>query len=437
MAGTWDDFAAAPAADPWSEFAPVAGPTKAPGSFMGVPTSLPSPAEAGKRLLGIPEAALALGSRAVAYPLGIAAGLGQTLRQHMPWGDKTVYASQPGTPERQEEEAQRDIEQFREGRKGAENALSFAPRSDTGKEMTGAVGDTLGRVTTPLQWLGDKSGAAGAWLSKQTGAPPAAQERVRGLFEELGPIAATAGVGQLLKGARAAAAARGTTMAANAEEAGTALAAAKKAETVASARGTFGAERANQVRSMEYLVNAEKLGELTPEMTEQIRALRGTPEWTEATQNVARNYLEKFQGEGGRVAAAKKALEEANALDEGALKQQIMSPAEAKAQVMARVKRYVAPGVGTAVGTFIGGPLGGAVGALAGAGTRPMNQALLRMAKHPAVASRIAGALQTIAGNPEATALTPQTAALITALRRSPSAAPWLEFAPAAAEEPP
>ncbi len=124
------------------------------------------------------DLALALGSRAVAYPLGVAAAAGKFLS---PWERAKVVAAPGETPEQTEEaRTARAWKAAGEQRHAVEQALTYEPRTENAR---GAM-DILATLTKPVRWLGEKAGNAAAAGAEKFGETPAQQERARALAEE-------------------------------------------------------------------------------------------------------------------------------------------------------------------------------------------------------------------------------------------------------------
>jgi hypothetical protein len=183
-----------------------------------------------------------------------------------------------------------------------------------------------------------------------------------------------------------------------------ARAGAKAAEEVAadlaSKAGKVGGETQKGSRYVENLMRLEAT--MTPEQRALYQELQASGVVPNLQQTVAQGTLEGLPGQAATIASRRAELSAAQAAAPEAVASrtaQLLSPAEAKAQIAARLWRYGPPVIGSAVGTAMGGPVGTAVGALAGAGTRPAVQALRRMVKTPAVQKKIGDAMQRIGDN--------------------------------------
>jgi hypothetical protein len=171
-----------------------------------------------------------------------------------------------------------------------------------------------------------------------------------------------------------------------------ARAGAKAAEEVAadlaSKAGKVGGETQKGSRYVENLMRLEAT--MTPEQRALYQELQASGVVPNLQQTVAQGTLEGLPGQAATIASRRAELSAAQAAAPEAVASrtaQLLSPAEAKAQIAARLWRYGPPVIGSAVGTAVGGPVGTAVGALAGAGTRP------------AVQKKIGDAMQRIGDN--------------------------------------
>jgi hypothetical protein len=181
------------------------------------------------------------------------------------------------------------------------------------------------------------------------------------------------------------------------------------AELTASLRGKYGAQAAkasNLLETGNQLV--DDLG-VSAETKARLASKLASPEAGELREVTARNVLEDFEGQAATTIKAKAAFKDAadsQAARAAAKADELLSPAEAIAQVKARAARYGAPAVGRVVGGTIGTVLGGLpgtavgalagdmVGSLAGGQLRPSLQAVKRMFEHPAVVKAFFGAVK-------------------------------------------
>lgn len=157
-------------------------------------------------------------------------------------------------------------------------------------------------------------------------------------------------------------------------------AALQAASETASARSAAGNAAQNAYRQLEHLRELGAKGALTPEQTQVVSLLE--KELAEkaaekllpaaaAKESTAKAYQEMIENEAER--AAKLAAEK-------------LSGKEAKAQLMARVKRYGPAAAGGILGDMMFPGLGGQVGgAAAGLVLRPAIRSMANLAKNPAV----------------------------------------------------
>lgn len=182
------------------------------------------------------------------------------------------------------------------------------------------------------------------------------------------------------------------------------------AELTASLRGKYGAQAAkasNLLETGNQLV--DDLG-VSAETKAKLAAKLASPEAGELREVTARNVLEDFAGQADTTLKAKAAFQEAadsQATRAAEKAGELLSPAEAIAQVKARAARYGAPAIGRVVGGTLGTVLGGLpgtavgalagdmVGSLAGGQLRPSLLAVKRMFEHPAVVKAFYGAVKT------------------------------------------
>jgi hypothetical protein len=164
-------------------------------------------------------------------------------------------------------------------------------------------------------------------------------------------------------------------------------------KAIASARGSYGNARANESRAIEVLLRAEATGSLSPTEAEQLAKLKASPEWAETIRNVARNYMDDFGGLASTTTDAKAAFQTAaqgREQDIAARTSDLLSGGEAKAQLMARLKRYGPMGIaGGIAGHVVGGPFGALLGGASGAAVRPMLHAVRRAYQSPAVQTAV------------------------------------------------
>jgi hypothetical protein len=321
----------------------------------------------------------------------------------MGWGDEGAAGIAALLPFTDREAAHGDTvgDRYRNAREFYRNRNAQAEQANPGTYLTGQIAGAVGSaVAAGLPTAGAKGLAAAAGQGAAQGAGLSEREG----FGLAGDTALGAGLGlagygagaALGAGAKRAATVAGTRLGA---AHGRALGQASEdvAEALNSLRGKYGGARQNESRAIEVLLRAESTGALSPQQATQLAALKASPSWTDAVQNVAQNYMDDFGGLAGSTTAAKSAYQQAaqsRAADVAKRAAELTSLKEAGKQVGARAKRYGVPLMGTAVGTAIGGPVGGAVGALAGAGTRPAVHALRRMAQHPAVQTALWDALR-------------------------------------------
>jgi hypothetical protein len=200
------------------------------------------------------------------------------------------------------------------------------------------------------------------------------------------------GAGALSQGAGAASKAL-TGVADKARARGMAIGEKEAAAAVASAKGELGAKVQAANRLVENLQRLKATGNATPGQLAQLKRLE--PELAELEYKLMESSLKDLPNAAGGVDDARAAFGE---MLEGqgdaarAAGERINSGGEAGRQLLSRLKRYALPGIVGAMGGVIGGPLGIGAGALAGRGLSPTAQALWRMTKHPAVASRLADA---------------------------------------------
>lgn len=205
------------------------------------------------------------------------------------------------------------------------------------------------------------------------------------------------GAGALFKGAMARVAAGAG------QRAGAAAAKAGQAATedvgseVQSLVSKYGGLRQTENKAILNLLAREASGLLDETNQKALAALKSTGRVTEALNESATNDLAFLATRLPEVQAAKQAMQTAQAGAPQAIAErtaEMLSPAMAKQQILARALRYGPPAVGSAVGAAIGGPAGVAVGSLAGAGTRPMVQAVRRMVQNPAVQYQTMSAIE-------------------------------------------
>jgi hypothetical protein len=197
----------------------------------------------------------------------------------------------------------------------------------------------------------------------------------------------------------------------------------------ASRAGKYGGLRQTENKAILNLLQREQSGMLDDTNRAALEQLKQSGRVGEALNESARNDLEFLATRTPEVSAAKQAMSEGADTMPQAIQDRITelgSPAEAKAQILARLKRYGMPALGSTVGTAIGGPVGGAVGALAGAGTRPMVRSIMNGMQNPAIQKQVFGAIQRGAGalssSVPATEAELRAAALVQLLRQSPPA---------------
>lgn len=188
------------------------------------------------------------------------------------------------------------------------------------------------------------------------------------------------------------------------------MATKKVAEEVNSARGALGAATQDANRAVENLLRLESTGALTSEQRALLATLRQNGTLPALEAKLADSMLEKVPGAAGKVDISRAAYEGLrDGQNEAAAKvaEELLSPGEAKRQVMERVKRYAPTLAGAYAGPLAGAgsmlAMGGGTsealfGALAGAGARPALRAVERMAAHPSVQRGMYSPLQRLAG---------------------------------------
>jgi hypothetical protein len=319
------------------------------------------------------------------------------------WGDEGAAGIAALLPFTDREAAKGDTigERYRNARDFYRGKNAEAEQANPGTYLVGQVGGAVGSAalaglpTAGAKGLAAAAGqgaAQGAGLSEREGLGLASDTALGGGLGVAG-FGAGAALGAGAK--RAATFARTRLGAAHGRAVGQAT--EDVTEALNSLRGKYGGARQNESRAIEVLLRAESTGALSPQQATQLAALKSSPAWVDAIQNVATNYMDDFGGLAGSTTAAKGAYQQAAQnvpADVAKRAAELTSLKEAGKQVGARAKRYGVPLLGTAVGTAIGGPLGGAVGALAGAGTRPAVHAIRRMAQHPAVQTALWEAMQ-------------------------------------------
>lgn len=170
-------------------------------------------------------------------------------------------------------------------------------------------------------------------------------------------------------------------------------AAEETAQGVKTATGSLGGEVQKGQRIVE---NLRRLGpDLSPEQQAMVNDLE---------QRLSASTLEALPGQAGTIAAKDAELA---ALKSGASeafnarKADLLSPDEAKRQVMARVMRYGPPAAGglllSLLGHAVGGPVGaaagGPIGLAGGAVLRPMIRSMRNLKNNPAVEKAVTDAL--------------------------------------------
>lgn len=177
-------------------------------------------------------------------------------------------------------------------------------------------------------------------------------------------------------------------------------------KAIASARGTYGAERQNMSRAVEVLLRAEQTGALTPQQAAQLAALKASPEWEETIRSVAQNYMDDLPGLAGAASGAKstyQSLAQNRAGDVAKEADRLLGREEAGRLLKERSKRYVWPILIGGVGGSALGPVGALGGGLAGLGMRPTLRAFGRLAANqPSWLVREGAALHGAAGTAEA-----------------------------------
>lgn len=212
------------------------------------------------------------------------------------------------------------------------------------------------------------------------------------------------GVGKVASSALRGLSNKAATGAASAQAKAAELATKAKTAPVKAAEGAYGASRQAESRFIENLLRLEAEGKLPPQLAQELAALKASPLWQQAQEQLARNTMDALPGQLATTVAKRTEAEALRAALPGEIADEttrLLSPATMKDQVMARVKRYGWPMVGSAVGSVLGGPAGAAIGALGGAGMRPAARAWMNMARHPSVAeplwNAVGGAASTAA----------------------------------------
>lgn len=177
---------------------------------------------------------------------------------------------------------------------------------------------------------------------------------------------------------------------------------ATKTETapVKALEGAYGGLRQTENKAILALLGLEEKGLIDTANAAKLAAFRASGRLAQALNEAAANDLEFLGSRVGQVATKKAESQAARAALPQAIQDEtdrLLSPAVAKEQILARVRRYGWPMIGSAVGSVIGGPVGAAVGALGGAGMRPAARAWMNMARHPSVALPLSRGMESAA----------------------------------------
>lgn len=176
------------------------------------------------------------------------------------------------------------------------------------------------------------------------------------------------------------------------------MGAKEAAAQVASARGSLGAQRQQANRLVENLQRLKDSGTATPDQLMQLEAMK--PHLEALNRKLMDAGLKDLPGMAADVEGAQAAygaLAEAEPAMAQAAAARILSPRAAGQQLLDRAKRYWPVLAGAAVGHMLPA-VGIGFGGLAGRALSPTARALWKMAKHPAVASRLAAGAEKTAG---------------------------------------
>lgn len=249
-----------------------------------------------------------------------------------------------------------------------------APLMDTAE---GTVGNVLGNLTTAVIPGGATvKGSAligGALAALQP--TKAGESRLQNAAEGAAWGAGGAAVGKGIGWLRGKAGERINALAAKVAD----KAAADAAAETASARSLAGRTAQDAYRQLENLRELGGMKNLTPEQAKLAKEL---------TEELAQKAQEKLIPSAAAKKEAAQAFKEAietEAERAAQLAAERLSGKEAKAQVMARVKRYWPGAITGAAGMMIGGPPAALVSGAAGLAARPMFHATRRMLQNPAV----------------------------------------------------
>lgn len=271
-----------------------------------------------------------------------------------------------------------------------------APLMETGGGMVGNIGANM--LTALIPGTNSVKGAAilgGALSAVQPTATGESrlENTATGAALGAGGALAAKGIGKGLSAAKG----RMANLAAKVE----AKAAADAAAETASARSYAGNAAQNAYKQMQVLASKAEQGALSPDEAAV---------WTSLQEEYLRKAQEKLIPAATAKEISARAFKEAIETEEARaakLAADRLSGAEAKNQVMARVKRYGPAAIGGALGGAVFGGAGAVAGVPIGLYLRPALQATMRMAKNPAVQYQMlrpiagSGLLADLAENPK------------------------------------